>query len=200
MTPQVEFRVGLGQRAAPCNKGEGTITMKAGHVLLAFGKVAWRQIPQGEDPKPESELLYKLSGSDDVVHHNNHMVSLRDVVSAYQQKHVNAKIAYHKMTEDTLELGAFKLVPTSQVAATFQPIKATGEGTAEEPEFKSQQHCAGTAIPLTFWDNVSYVMKLTWAVKWATQGLMPVRPVVILAEEVTLQKGECLKLWTEGSE
>ena len=152
MTPQVEFRVGLGQRAVLCNKGEGTITMKVGHVLLAFGKVVWRQTPQGEDPKPESELLYKLSGSDDVVHHNSHMVSLHDVVSAYQQKHANAKTAYHKMTEDTLELGAFKLVSTSQVAAVFQPIKATGEGTAEEPEFKSQQHCAGAASPPICWD------------------------------------------------
>ena len=54
------------------------------------------------------------------------------------------------------------------------------------------QTAAGGLIQLGKWNTD--LVKVVWSVKWATSGLMPIRPILVLFAEGNLPSGKALKL------
>ena len=85
----------------------------------------------------------------------------------------------------SLPLGAFKLDVTKELA--FRPLADVDS----EAKGHLQTRLAST-IPVNAWHgNYS---KLIWTLKWHTNGLMPVRPQIVLTKNVTIAPGKSLLL------
>ena len=85
-----------------------------------------------------------------------------------------------------MPIGAFKLDTNVEIA--FRPNI--------DPEVTAKQHLqtrlAGT-MPTDVWLGNNY-SKLVFSVKWCTNGLVPVRPQIVLTKNVTLAPGKSLLL------
>ena len=48
------------------------------------------------------------------------------------------------------------------------------------------QNDGAACLPLEIWANMSSAAKLVWEMKWTGTGLMPTRPIIVLADDVTV--------------
>ena len=67
------------------------------------------------------------------------------------------------------------------------------EGAGATTPGPPNQTSVAALIPPSAWDK-SEVALLTWAVKWAPMGLMPLRPIVVFQLGGTLSGGQALCL------
>lgn len=164
---------------------------RSGHVLLAFGKTTWKALKDDGSNLQAHELLYSLSDSATLVLHNNQLVTLLEVVEERRRSNPNCKVAYHKLVEQhDRGPGAFTLEVTSKVVACYTAV----DGGDEKKNITQQN--AAACLANNFWENVEHV-GLVWTVKWAAQGLMPVRPTVVCLSACELPPGKALALRLE---
>ena len=62
-----------------------------------------------------------------------------------------------------------------------------GEGDPSGAELKAFQGSAAALVPLTSWKGPS---SLIWSVKWTVNGLMPLRPQVLLLDDLSLDQNQ----------
>ena len=103
----------------------------------------------------------------------------------------NASICYH-VTQDDLDKGpgCFSIERRHHARGVFES-GTLGEGTGST-EAKAESLAA--MLPLSTWaesDNASII----WSMRWASNGLMPVRPQVVLDTDVELGPNSALPLW-----
>lgn len=166
---------------------------RSGHLLLAFGKTTWKALKDDAQGLENNELLYQLMDSSTLVFHNNSLVTLLEVMEERRKTNPACKVAYHTVVEDpALGPGAFRLELVSKVVATF--TAGVDDGEEKKPV---TQHNAATHLPGKFWDDAQHV-GLVWTVKWAAQGLMPVRPTVVCFSAGELPAGKALPLKPEA--
>jgi hypothetical protein len=94
-----------------------------------------------------------------------------------------AKIAYYDM-EECAEgpAGSFKLLPKHVVF--LRPNGKSDVNVAEESATGALQTAAACHVPLAVWSGL--VTQVIWSCKWATAGLTPVRPTVVLLDALVL--------------
>lgn len=167
--------------------------VRSGHLLLAFGKTTWKALKDDSSVLENNELLYQLKDSSTMVFHNNSLVTLMEVLEERRKTNPTCKVAYHTVVEDHEKgPGAFRLELVSKVVASF----TAGVDDGDDKKTVTQQNAA-TRLPSNFWADAQHV-GLVWTVKWATQGLMPVRPAVVCISAGELPAGKALPLKPEA--
>lgn len=155
-----------------------------GLVLAGFGKGSYKQRAAGE-PVGEKEVLFTLQ-PETMVLMGNTLKSVRSVVDGKRSTDPHAKVAYHEMSEasTTEDPSKFDLKLTTRIV--FVP---TGPAKAKEEEgegFSGAQVSAARMVPMEAWVKGSLAFP-AWCVRWAPQGLMPIRPVIVLLQEIMLE-------------
>ncbi|CAK9032566.1 unnamed protein product [Durusdinium trenchii] len=82
------------------NTGAQEASLKAGLIICGFGKGKWKLAEGSQENNPRTEVLFELSGPDDLVLFNGHLKTVFEVVQAQQQKVPKVRIAHHTMTEE----------------------------------------------------------------------------------------------------
>ena len=83
--------------------------------------------------------------------------------------------------------GEFVLVPEVHVRCVVEKVQMSKEKApgAETGAVAATQSNAGALLPVSIWADSPFV-RMMWATRWAPGGLMPVRPQVLLVEDVVL--------------
>ena len=82
--------------------------------------------------------------------------------------------------------GKFEL--TTQHNVYFVPTLVDGEAPVKT------QMAIGSLVPRSVWESNPAVMIVAWAVKWAANGLSPMRPLVVAMADIVLPPGRALAL------
>lgn len=77
-------------------------------------------------------------------------------------------------------------------AGVEEPPASEDPTQGTKPPATIQGH-AGSLIPATAWRESSHV-QVVWSVKWAAQGLVPVRAQVVATSTITLGAAQALNL------
>ena len=91
-----------------------------------------------------------------------------------------AKVCYHEVVRGPGDDAQFTLAMNVEVAGRAK--EAGQQGACTPTNF-------GSFVPLKVWqdeDASASWYKLVWVCKWTTNGLMPVRPVIIAARNVQI--------------
>ena len=160
-----------------------------GSVLCGYGKGKFARNTNGNF-NPDCDHMYHLKTCDDMVMHNNKLLQLKAVVAEQRKRNPEARIAYHSISEipskDKLSFGV-----KQEIEVFFVPAgSSASEGGKSEPV--SQSSIAGL-LPPTVFDGSHCAVKL-WAVKWAANGLVPIRPAVFSKMHCDIPAGQALSL------
>jgi len=137
--------------------------------------------------------MFHIKSDQDYIYHQNELVTVRDVIGERRKVDPDCKLTYHNFADKTEG-------ETGEVEITLKhKVYFMTKKDASESEKKKSQVNLAAFLPLDIWASESCkVAKIMWATKWATQGLAPVRPLVILTEDVVLGPGRAA--WIVGSE
>ena len=137
------------------------------------------------------ELPVHFTSSSEEVIVGSSMMILHKRVEDRRGTNPDPAIAYRIETDtpDISPPGSFTLERKRMVFATFEGTPLTTEGGAE-PEVR--QDSLAASLPLGAW-QASAVCKPVQTMRWAQQGLMPVRPQIVLMEQVELPPNSTLK-------
>ena len=114
------------------------------------------------------------------------LVSLLVTLSTKGGRRTRCRVAYHDVVPQAEgPAGAFSLAVVSQIAFRPQPP------AADAPPAHLQTRVAAT-VPVSAWDG--HYSGLVWSLKWAQNGLSPVRPQVVMLADVTIKPGHSLLL------
>lgn len=115
-----------------------------------------------------------------------------------RQKVPTVKVAYHSMTESPKEgkPGNFSLKRTNSI--WYSPQSGTNvtteEGKEEESQPSTGQQSAAKLVPNMIWTGLS--TQIIFSVKYSpSNGITPIRPQVVLTNEIELKPGECAELF-----
>ena len=118
------------------------------------------------------------------------MARVVEVVANQRAINSEAKIAYHSMFDvASKEKDAFGIKQDHEIY--FIPAFASDDPLGRKQHL-SQMNLAGKLPANTF--ESSHCVVATWAVKWAPQGLSPVRPMVLFTQACDLPAGKDLSL------
>eukprot|EP00434_Breviolum_minutum_P024555 symbB.v1.2.021690.t1/scaffold1889.1/size97066/5 len=194
----VMIHVKSGNRPYLVNKSEAGQNLAAGTVLAAFGRGRFKRHqanpPAGEVEDPRKEVKYSITGPDDLVLYNGNLTSVYDLVEARRNAGTTptVKINYYAMMDKPVEgkPGNFEVKQLQDLR--FVPAPATVENSGNTETTVNQMNLA-SLLPVEAWN--SHCSKVIYSVKWATAGLTPVRPQVVLTADLELPPGRTVALF-----
>ena len=164
-----------GHKIYICNKGDTTVTFKPGVLHCGFTKGKWQQL-KSDDPVANA-VIFKISGSDDLVMFNGTLMTVGEVVAAQTiTVPMEEPIKYHHMTRKPKrdDPAYFETSANVKVAFVFNDVATeTVDGNKEV----TQASLAST-LPADTWN--SSLTQLVWSVKWGAKGLHPNRPQILV--------------------
>ena len=146
--------------------------------FCGFGKAQFK--PGDGCALPDTARLYQLHNSTDMVLMCKPHVELGTVIEERRAVDPECKVAYHSMEPTPNGApGAFTLTVANNIY--FIPDACNKELiNPEEPKkVPTQQMAAGELLAVSAWAQGKST-QVNWAVQWGINGLMPVRPVVLL--------------------
>ena len=121
-----------------------------------------------------------------MVLHGPQLVELLDVVNEKRKTQPDCRVAYHDLVPLAEgPAGAFGLKHT--VGVVFNPQAQTADANPAA----LQTRLAAT-VPAQAWKG--HYSGLVWSVKWATNGLAPIRPQIVMLHDVMIKPGHSLLL------
>ena len=137
-------------------------------------------------------IPYKLAAHEEHAMLDNKMATLLEVVNARRESVPDVRIADHDLEPDAAgPPGAFKLACTNKLKFVPQVRDPDAEKANEKPPAMLQT-TAGTMLPLEAWNTET--ANVCWSVKWGINGLMPMRPQVVLRMRLELTAGTAVLL------
>ena len=190
----LQLQVFAGQKAAfVVNKTDKDIKISVGMLLCGFGKGKFDRNNESNAGKfdPETHHMFHIQTCDDFVF-TTKLEAVKDVVHDQKQRNPEAKLSYHSMFEVAgTDQKSFGVKQEHEVF--FIPTLSSGDGNDGDTGKVINQGSVGAALPSTSFDGSHCVVK-AWAVKWATIGLMPIRPLVLFTKSCNLPAGQALSL------
>ena len=179
------------------NPTSDTVACPFGCLVAGFGKGKWevdneKTDGQAGDGEENLHVPYNLKDHAEFVIMYSKMTTLLDVVNIRRESVPDVKIAYHDIEPEAAgPPGAFKLTCTNKIKFVPQAKEQDVDKANNKPPAMLQT-TAGTMLPLEAWNTeTAYVC---WSVKWGINGLMPVRPQVVLRMPLELTAGMAVLL------
>ena len=185
------IRVFLLQVAVINNTG-APMMLKSPLTLMSFGKISWKKDKSAdEDMGEEQTLLVSFTSSSDMVLFDNKLLSLHKVIADRRASNPSWQVCYHTLKDDATPgaaVGAFTLTKALCVRAVMELPKED----AKDKEVRQEN--LGATLPLGTWEGLPFA-DIVFSMRWASQGLMPIRPQVVLTQDVEIPAGHGLQLW-----
>ena len=145
-----------------------------------FGKIRFRDTADAGQEAYDAllDLPFNPKDSDtEILLENNTLTTIGVEVNnvANQKTRADAKVCYHDIERTPENDMEFSLINKFNVVARIKPKEEQGTCTSNNFAFFA---------PLKVWLATGGWFKVVWQVKWTTNGLMPVRPVVIVTMQV----------------
>ena len=132
---------------------------------------------------PEKSIPFKISSQDDLVVLNGIVMDVGTVIRDQRATRPDAQLCYYSIKVDEADPLKFLIEATRNVI--FVP---KNEGLADKD---INCHNIAAKEELKVWNT--NVLKTLWVVRWATKGLMPVKPVVHLNGSLHLLPGRACR-------
>ena len=178
----LELKIFTADKVYVVNTSDHEIELKTGNIIASFGKGKWKTKGDEGEPAVKGRCIdYVLKGADDFIYYDGMLQQLRPVVMQKKSLEPDAKLAYHDMQETAGAPGDFKV-----------SVKNTIQFVATEENPKTVQSNAALFATDAVWKQD--VCSVIWAVKWCAQGLSPIRPLVVLLQDIYLKPGTALQI------
>ena len=194
-------RIFVGSKVALVNSTDDKVQLKRGTILYGFGKVSYRKVSDGEQRDMTKEIAIEFASSDDEVIYDRQLVTLFKVIENRRSMNPNAQICYHVMKDEVDKgPGCFALERRHRVHAAFEAATMK-EASGEQEEMgqgghEGKQESLAALIPLSTWAGNELAAQ-RWSMRWASNGLMPIRPQIVLLVDIELEPQTALRLWKE---
>ena len=153
-------------------------------LARASGRPPWKR-------RTKLRLPYQLENYSDYVVFDNKVTTLLDLVNNRRESAPDVKIAYHDLEPDAAgPPGVFKLVRTHIDLVPLQNEFHTDKEEGKPPD-AAMQTSVGGVVPREAWTEL---VRVSWSIKWGVNGLMPVRPQVVLYSCFVLPAGKAALL------
>ena len=186
--PELQIRVFVGNKVYVANTGDKALIIPVGAFLCGYGKGVFARNRNGSF-NPDCHHMFTIKTCNDFVF-TAKMVRVVDLVADQRSNMPEATIAYHSMKDmASKKKDAFGIKQDHEIY--FIPSFASGDPSGQ------RQHLSQMALPGKLPANTfesSHCVVATWAVKWAPQGLSPVRPMVLFTQSCDLPAGKALSL------
>ena len=176
-------------------KENGLGSMQYGSLLVSWFKGKWWH-NEKNGTLSDADVPFGMRDTDDLVLLNGKLQTLGKTLEDRRATKTASKceVLYHELKDaptdekpghQTLQL-KHAMVWKPEPGATLKDPKpnATG-GNPPEPPSMEYKHAAG-AIPSKLW-NTS-LTAVVWSVRWATTGLAPIRPQVVLTQQLQVTR------------
>ena len=183
------------------NTSDSHISVAAGNVLTGFGKIQFRNI--GTDNAAafdaDLDLAFAPKDSSTKIIMEPHLTTIGDeIVKKSKEKSSDAaKVCYHTIEQAPgQETGTFILKQDVNVVARSKDMTQQGTVTGSNfgcfvplktwmppapcPEPPAAGEAGGGDAPPSPWFEV------VWACKWGPNGIMPVRPLVVVTSQLEI--------------
>ncbi|CAJ1415004.1 unnamed protein product [Effrenium voratum] len=201
MAGKVMVRVATDHTWMLLNMSTSKIALQGGTVIAGFGAGTFKHVPRQAEGKlgaadADKHVLFSLKDSNCLVIHNNKLVQLGDVINAAQGTRASADVCYHTVKPQAgTDLKHFELERKHEVYYLPSPkASAKADPSNEDPaniEVKGSSALAAL-VPLS---SLQFQhCAVVWAVKWATKGLTPIKPVVALVCDVEMASQHAVRL------
>ena len=165
------------------NESDKTQTLSSTEGLFWFGKGAFKMLKDDDGAAQPASILFQLTDPDTVVMHDNVAMPLIKLLMSKRQASSSAvKLCYHKIAWDVATPEACKIELTHKVA--FVP-------DATEAAKLTVHNFAAKEAP-GYWETET--THILWHVRWTVKGLMPIKPVVSLKGDLTLEGNQALAI------
>ena len=165
------------------NPSEDHGCIPKGSMLLGFGKINFRQLKNDSTEfDPQLDFMFAPDNSEyEVALESLELKTLKELVSkqADTKTKADAKICYHDFEDVPGDTAAFKLLRKIDVVCRCKEDKQQGAVTPGSFGYLSS---------FAMW-NTSWT-KVVWVCKWSSNGLTPIRPVVITTATVDIAPGK----------
>ena len=199
---KIQIRVGLDGSWHILNTGDSVLTVPAGSVIAGFGPGAFKHIPRSTDGKPgmkptdENLVLFDLDSSDSYVLFSGRLLTVGEAVATAQTSRAQTDVTY--FTKKVSEGGSgFQLERKHEVYYKCTP-KVTGShdptSGGSDPsniDLKNSGSLAAVTSSVNFQKGHCSVI---WSVKWATKGLTPIKPQIVLLHSMEIPGQTAVKL------
>jgi len=187
----------IGNKAFLMNTGASDCYLKSGFIIAGFGKGGYKSRAVDEAFDANKEVSFSLD-ADSLVIFNGALVPVHGLLHERRKTDPMATIAYHRLVDSpTPENPAeFKIEKVHTV--NFIPKgKVSGDEMDEEPDdtgtASSLQAKIACLYPTKIW--TTRFCDAIYSVRWAANSsLMPIRPQVVLKNDLTLMPGHALPL------
>ena len=165
------------------NPSEDHASIPKGSMLLGFGKINFRQLKNDSIAfDPQLDFMFDPDSSEYMVALESlELKTLKELVSkqAETKTKADAKICYHDFEDVPGDTAAFKLLRKIDVVCRCKDDNQQGAVTPGSFGYLSS---------FAMW-NTSWT-KVVWVCKWSSNGLTPIRPVVITTATVDIAPGK----------
>ncbi|CAK9040562.1 unnamed protein product [Durusdinium trenchii] len=196
----IVIHIKTGNRPYLVNASDAAQSLSAGTVVAAFGRGKFIR-HQSNAPASEvsnKEVPYDLSGADAQVLYNGNLTTIYEMVEHRRKSGPSPviKVNYFETIDQPEEgkPGHFKLKKTHDLRfLPQQTVNVEHEGSANGGDNTASQMNLASLLPVEAW--ASHCTQVLFSVKWAASGLAPIRPQVVLVQDVELAPGRCLALF-----
>lgn len=168
------------------NESAEEMVLPVGCIVAGFGKGKFKGKEElSEDDNNEQKIVeYKLTDSTTNILLNQKMTTVGTAVGEKVTSDPQCHITYHTKTEEPNK-GADHFSLTVKRQIVF--LMANDQSTDKQMSF-------ACGLPRHIWQQDG-ICTIAWAVRWCPHlGLMPVRPFVVLTEDILLKAGEVFQI------
>ena len=177
------------------NNSDSHVAINAGNILAGFGKIAFRTpgVDNATAIDPEVDIAFSPKDSSEQIIIEPNLTTIGDeVTKVSKEKSADmAKVCYHEIVRQP-GAESFTLKQTVSVVARSKDMSQQGVATGSS---------FGCYVPLKVWtpsddatpaDGQWY--KIIWACKWGPNGLMPVRPLIVVTCQLEIPGGHAIAI------
>ena len=164
----------------------------AGFVVCQWTGGTWRKASEDKPILPE-EIDFRIGSSEVLIFLGSRLMTVTEAMDEQRKRHPGAhlRVTYHTSTDDPQENNPGHATFEQKVTMAWKPEKTEIKDEGNGPIVLDRKKAA-IAVPPRVWATGRTC--IAWHMRWAMQGLAPVKPVVILASNIEIPSGKAAKL------
>jgi hypothetical protein len=163
-----------------------------GATVAAWQKGQWRK-PTATKPATPNDIAFHIRDDQTLIFLGARLLTVADAFDEHQKKHPGATCAlmYHVCIDDPIDGHPSHQKFDLKTSMLWTPETTKVKDEPDSTSLRMDNKHAASAVPFDVWDNS--LTTVVWFVRWVSQGLVPVRPIVILRTSVVIPAGKAVK-------